>query len=228
MASTSITNFSATNFYATEEPLGVIGAAGAKNIAPPSDDVQFSSIGSTDMEEINHGRNEALLEKAFPAATLGLESYDPLATFELLMAGNKNLVFGQANTARAAEAYLGGGYVDNASINPGGVAGHLSHAAAPDLTDVNDAADTHGVFNAYVPNIAGPRAATDDMRSAYFDKYPGERNSFPPKPSGGGLDLNASDTNENASLNPAATVNRLGGWTHDTLTLGRWKSNTSD
>ena len=140
------------------------------------------------------------------------------------MEGDLDLVFGKAQTARYAEAYMGGGYVA-ASTNSGATkAKHMTHADAPDLTAVTDAAETHNVFNAFVPNIGGPRTATDSMRDAFFDKYPGERNSFPPADFEGGLDLVASNTKENVSLNPSNTVERLGGWTHDTLNLGRWKA----
>tara|TARA_B100000212_G_scaffold313028_1_gene265662 strand:+ start:1791 stop:2477 length:687 start_codon:yes stop_codon:yes gene_type:complete len=223
MASTSITNFSATTFKASEEPLSVIGSSKATNITPPSSDDQFTPLG-TGLAGVDHGRNQAVLSVAFPATILGLEEYDPKSTYETLMAGGLDITFGQANTARAAESYLGGGYVEDTNINPGGRAGHLTHAAAPDLTEVTTEAETHNILNAYVPNVGGERAATAAMRTAFFEKYEGARNSFPPTPPGGGLDLDASNDAAVATLTPSETITRLGGWTHDTLTLGRWKA----
>jgi hypothetical protein len=225
-----ISNSSSLSFKASQEPIGVIGGTNSANIAPPSDDVSFTPVESTHISSgissVSHGRNALLLEAAFPATTLGLAGYDPAATYKLLMEGNLDMAFGAAQTARYADSYLGAGYSSDTSINPGGFAGHLTHAAAPDLSDVTTDADDIGVFNAYVPNIAGPRPATASMRTAFFSKYEGARNSFPIGAAtlATGLDLDASNDSTKATLSPSETVTRLGGWTHDTLSIGRWKS----
>ena len=151
------------------------------------------------------GRNQSVLNAVFPLNVLGLDAYDPAVTYASLMSGDEVLALG-AKPALGAEAYMGSGY---------GVT-HLTHGNAPEMKEVP--VKDLNIPNPYVPDISVGKAIAGDYREEFEKKYTGTRNSFPPGSIDTGLDLSAGD----GSLNPKETISRLGQWTKDTLTLGRW------
>lgn len=158
------------------------------------------------------GRNQSVLSAIFPATALNLTDYDPAATYASLMSGNSDLALG-SKPALGAEAYMGTGYGTT----------HLTHGNVPDINDV-PVGDLN-LPNPYVPDISIGAAKAKDYKEDFETKYSGIRNSFPPGDIDTGLDLSAGAEGDN-KLNPAVTIKRLGSWTKDTLTLGRWKADS--
>lgn len=163
-----------------------------------------ASIGSG-----TQGRNQDVLNVVFPLDVLGLDTYDPAAIYASLLSGDSDLVLG-SKPLLGAEAYMGSGYGTT----------HLTQENAPNMPDV-DTEDLN-IPNPYVPDISAGTVKAGEYRKEFNNKYSGIRNSFPPGNIDTGLDLSAGDE----TLNPAETSKRLGSWTKDTLTLGRWKADS--
>ncbi|HBQ59387.1 MAG TPA: hypothetical protein DD671_07130 [Balneolaceae bacterium] len=179
-------------------------------IIPEPSNVYAVDIRGNDISIVgtgNQGRNVDVLNAAFPAETLGLNTYDPTDLYRLLLAGDQAMALG-SSPALGAEKYMGANYGTH----------HLTHDQAPDLSQV--AIEDLNIPNAFVPDLAAGKAGTSASDYAGSLTTNGIRNSFPlpqnAQPTG--LDLNAGD----GSLNPASTRTRLGDWTRPTL--GRWNS----
>ena len=163
------------------------------------------------------GRNQDLLNVVFPIEALGLVGYDPAALYKSMLEGKsaegKILALGE-KPELGAERYMGENY--------GTI--HLTHENAPNLsTDVN--IEKLNIPNAYIPDVSIGQAKAGDYAESLISRFPGIRNSFPTQGIETGLDLNAGDAPESGNnLSPSTTVNRLGQWTKDTLTFGRWKA----
>ena len=166
-----------------------------------------AKIGNTGTQ----GRDVDILVTAFPATALGLDSYEPYTMYQSLLSGEDAALALGAQPALGAQSYMGENYGTT----------HLTHANAPNLEEVNT--EELNIPNPYVPDISAGRAKAADYAEQFKATYPGTRNSFPPGDTDTGLDLNAGDeATSSAKLSPHNTVNRLGSWTKDTLTFGRW------
>lgn len=156
------------------------------------------------------GRNQALLELAFPSTTLGLDSYDPVRTYQTLMQGDSELALGAA-PADGAEQYVGANHGTD----------YLTYAQSPNLSDVDVA--TLGVINPFVPDVSIGRANRDDLQASFEAKYSGNQNSFPAGNIDTGLDLSPGvPSNDPSFLSPHNTKTRVGDWLSPSF--GRWRN----
>jgi hypothetical protein len=179
---------------------------GASVPEPSSVYAEFNRNGNAKIGNGTQGRDAGILATVFPVTALGLESYEPYTMYQNLLSGDDPELALGAKPALGAESYMGPGYGTT----------HLTHANAPDLANVNT--EALNIPNPYVPDISAGKANASDYAGDFKITYPGTRNSFPPGETDTGLDLNAGD----GGLSPHRTVRRLGSWTKDTLTFGRW------
>ena len=174
---------------------------------PSSVYAELNRNGDAKIGNGTQGRDAGILATVFPVTALGLDDYKPYDMYQALLSGDDSALALGAQPALGAESYMGENYGTT----------HLTHANAPNLAeDVNT--EALNIPNPYVPDISAGKAKPADYAGEFKATYPGTRNSFPPGETDTGLDLNAGD----GTLNPAKTVNRLGNWTKDTLTFGRW------
>ena len=178
---------------------------GASVPFPSSVYAELNLNGDAKIGNGTQGRDADILAAVFPSTALGLDSYDPYVLYKALLSGDSTLALGK-EAALGAESYMGENYGTT----------HLTHANAPDLANVNT--EALNIPNPYVPDISAGKAKPADYAEEFKATYPGTRNSFPPGETDTGLDLNAGD----GTLSPHNTVRRLGSWTKDTLTFGRW------
>lgn len=200
------------NITDKSEPIGrsvesIPFGAGSSVPEPSSVYAELNRNGDAKIGNGTQGRDASILTTVFPATALGLDSYEPYTMYQSLLSGEDTALALGAQPALGAESYMGENYGTT----------HLTHTNAPNLAEDVDVAGLN-IPNPYVPDISAGKANAAEYAGEFVATYPGTRNSFPPGDTDTGLDLNAGD----GGLSPHNTVRRLGSWTKDTLTFGRW------